>query len=275
MRNICILGCGYVGSKAATDWNKKGDHITATTRHIERLDSLAKISQKSLIFKGTNEDELIPLIAGNEILLITIAPDTVEQYASAYLQTANMFRHLALEMNQPRHLIYTSSTSVYGDHHGLWVDETSPLLAKSEPAKILLETEKLYLSLAELGWNVCIFRLGEIYGPGREISRRIKQLEGHVMPGSGELYTNMVHRDDVVSAIDYSLRHDLDGVYNLVDDDHMPRIELYTTVAKKHLLPLVKWDPEHPGLRTDNKRVSNHKIKGEGFALRHPHRLLD
>ena len=52
------------------------------------------------------------------------------------------FRHFALEMDLPRHLIYTSSTSVYGDHHGLWVDETSDLRGKNEQAKILIEAEK-------------------------------------------------------------------------------------------------------------------------------------
>jgi nucleoside-diphosphate-sugar epimerase len=100
-------------------------------------------------------------------------------------------------------------------------------------------------------------------------------MEGHTMPGSGELYTNMIHRDDVAGAIDYSLRHDFDGIYNLSDDDHMLRKELYESVAQKHKLPKVQWDPSHPGLRSDNKRVSNHKIKGEGFTFHHPHRLLD
>lgn len=275
MKNICIIGCGYIGSEVALRWTKKGHQVTATTRHMKRLDSLSKIAKKSLIFKGTSEEELIPLISTNEVILVTIAPDSPEQYGSTYLQTANMFRHLALEMNEPRYLIYTSSTSVYGDHHGLWVDETSSVLGKSEQARILIETEKLYQSLEEIGWNVCILRLSEIYGPGREVSKRIRQLEGHVMPGTGELFTNMIHKEDIANAIDYALKHDFEGIYNLADDDHMTRKDLYLAVAKKQRLPEVKWDPSHPGLHSDNKRVSNHKIKSEGFSLHYPHRLLD
>lgn len=275
MKNICIIGCGYIGTEIASRWRKKGHHITATTRHLDRLDELNQVAQKSQIFKGTNEEELIPLITTNEAILVTIAPDSPEQYGSTYLHTANLFRRVALGMNQPRILIYTSSTSVYGNHHGLWVDETSPLLGKSEQAKILIETENLYRSLEEIGWNICIFRLAEIYGPGREISKRIKQLEGHVMPGSGELHTNMIHRTDVVEAIDYGLRHEFEGIYNLADDDHMLRKDLYDSVAKKQELPKVVWDPSHTGLRSDDKRVSNHKIKSEGFVLHHPHRILD
>jgi nucleoside-diphosphate-sugar epimerase len=148
-------------------------------------------------------------------------------------------------------------------------------LAKSEPAKILIEAEKHYLSLQELGWNVCLLRLSEIYGPGRELSNRVKNLEGHVLPGTGDHYTNMIHKTDVASAIDYAHRHHLEGIYNLSDDENPTRKALYDAVSHKFRLPKVKWDPEHMALHTGNKRVSNHKIKAEGFALRHPIRMLD
>ena len=273
--NIAIIGCGYVGMEIAQMWTKKGYHVTATTRSPERLAELSKAAQKSVILRGNDEDEFIPLIANNDAILITIAADAAEHYESAYLHTAQIFRHLALEMDLPRDLIYTSSTSVYGDHHGLWVDETSDLLSKGEQARILIEAEKTYASLEELGWSVCILRLAEIYGPGREISKRIRQLEGHPLPGSGEKYTNMIHRSDCAGAINYALRHRLEGIYNLADDEHPTRKELYDRVAKKYTLPKVKWDPSLASLHSGNKRVSNHKIKAEGFSFRYPHRIFD
>lgn len=272
--NIAIIGCGYIGLDAAAIWAKKGFHVTATTRNPERLPELSKVAQKSLILKGNDEDELVPLIAGNDAVLITIAADAPEHYESAYLHTAQIFRHLALEMDLPRDLIYTSSTSVYGDHHGLWVDETSELLAKGEQAKILIEAEKTYASLEELGWSVCILRLAEIYGPARELSKRVKQLEGHVLPGTGNQYTNMIHKTDCGTAIDYVHRHHLEGIFNLADDDHPTRKELYDQISHQFSLPKVKWDPSLTGLLNGNKRVSNHKIKAEGFSLRHPLRVL-
>lgn len=273
--NIVIIGCGYVGMEVAAIWKKRGYHVTSTTRSPERLDALSRVSQKSVIIRGSDEDELVPLIANNDVIVVTIAADSAEHYESAYLNTAQIFRHLALGLNMPRHLIYTSSTSIYGDHQGQWVDETSPLLSKSEQGKILIEAEKHYLSLSEIGWSPCILRLAEIYGPGRELSTRVKQLEGHILPGSGEYYTNMVHKQDCASALDYALRHNLEGIYNLADDDHPKRKELYHTLSKQHHLPEVKWDPSQTGLHTGNKRVSNHKIKAEGFAFHHPHRSLD
>lgn len=274
-QNIAIIGCGYIGAEVSAIWKKKGYYVTATTRNPDKLELLSRIAQKCTILRGNDEDELVPLIANNDLLLLTIAADSPEHYESAYLNTAQIMRHLALEMDMPKQLIYTSSTSVYGDHHGQWVDETSELRAASEQAKILIEAEKHYLSLEELGWRICILRLAEIYGPGRDLSTRVKQLEGHTLPGSGDHYTNMIHKTDCASAIDYAHRHQLEGIYNLADEDHPTRKELYDAISHKFRLPRVQWDPTHTPLHTGNKRISNHKIKSEGFAFRHPIRILD
>lgn len=275
MSHIAIIGCGYVGSEAASIWTKRGLHVTATTRSPERLDELAKVAHKGVLIKGNDEDELAPLIAANETILVSVAADHPDSYERTYLHTAQLFRHLALEMDLPRRIIYTSSTSVYGDHHGRWVDEESDLLATSDQGKILIESELLYQSLAELGWHVCIFRLAEIYGPGRELSKKMREYKGHTLAGTGDTYTNMIHRLDCANGIDYALRHHLEGVFNLADDDHPTRKELYQSVSAKHHLPLPKWDPSMAGFHPGNKRVSNHKIKAEGFALKYPHRILD
>jgi nucleoside-diphosphate-sugar epimerase len=269
--NIAILGCGYVGKEAAALWHQRGIHVTATTRNPSKLESLATVAQKGLLIKGNDEAEMAPLIANNETILVSIAADSADHYEHTYRHTAQIFRHLALEMDLPRRLIYTSSASVYGDHHGRWVDEESDSLSLTQQGRILLETEELFQSLAELGWHVCILRLAEIYGPGRELSKKLKQFQGHLLPGTGEAFTNLVHRNDCAGGIDYALRHHLEGIYNLACDDHPTRKELYATVAKEFHLSEPKWDPKLPGLHTGNKRVSNHKIKAEGFTFRFPH----
>lgn len=273
--NIAIIGCGYLGLELASLWSRKGHHVTATTRNPDRLSELSKHAQKSLIFKGESEEELVPIIANNDVLVVTIGADNLDQYEKAYLHTAHLFRHLALEMDLPRDLIYTSSTSVYGEHHGLFVDETCELLAQGDQGKILIEAEKSFVSLEELGWTVSILRLAEIYGPDRELSKRVRQLATHPLPGNGGQYTNMIHKSDCAAAIDYVLRHHLEGIYNLADDDHPTRKDLYDQISDKFGLPKVKWDSSLTTMRSGNKRVSNHKIKSEGFSFRHPHRVLD
>lgn len=273
--NIAIIGCGYIGMETAAIWTQKGFHVTATTRTPERLEALAKVAQKNVILKGNNEEEFVPLIANNEAILITISADNREHYESAYLHTAQIFRRLALEMNTPRDLIYTSSTSVYGDHHGRWVDENSDLLGQTQQARILIEAERTFRSLEDLGWNVCILRFAEIYGPGRSLPDRVKQLQNQTLPGAGDHYTNMVHKADCAGAIDHALRHEFRGLFNVSDDDHPTRRELYDQVARKLGCQPVQWDPNLAGLHNGNKRVSNHKIKSKGLSFQFPHRVLD
>ena len=272
--NVAIIGCGYLGLAVAEVLTKQGFHVTATTRNSERLSELSRVAQKSVILKGNDEDEFIPLVANNDIILVMTAADKLEHYESAYLNTAQILKKLALEMDLPRDLIYTSSTSVYGDHHGRWVDETSDLLGKKEQIQTLIEAEKIYASLEEIGWNVCILRLSEIYGPGREISKRVRTLGEHTLPGTGAQYTNMIHKSDCVGAIQYILRHNLAGVFNLSDDEHPTRQELYDRIAQKFDLSKVQWDPSLTSLRRGSQRVSNHKIKKAGFRLSYPDRDL-
>jgi nucleoside-diphosphate-sugar epimerase len=276
--NVAVLGCGYIGSAVAKLWRARGIHVTGTTRRPDRLKSVVKVAQKGILLKGNDESDFAPIIEANEVILVTIGADRPEDYDSAYRHTAQVFRNLALEMDLPRRLIYTSSTSIYGDHHGRFVDEESDLLSKTDNGKILIETERIYHSLTELGWQVCTLRLAEVYGPERELSTRVKQNEDVALAGTGEQYTNMVHRDDCASAIDYLLRHHHhhhEGIYNLADDEHPTRKELYDKVAKLHHLKTPHWDLKLTSMHSGNKRVSNHKIKASGFTFRYPHRILD
>lgn len=273
--NILIFGCGYIGTEVAKIWRAAGHTVTVTTRDPKRFNQLSLVAQKCVIIKGDNKDELAPLVANNDLILVSIAADTPKHYEKAYLNTAQNFRLLALEQDLPRRLIYTSTTTVYGDHSGRWVDENSPLLAASEQGKILIEAEKTFLSLAEIGWHVCVLRVSEIYGPSRELSRRLLRHNDHILPGCGDRFTNMAHKTDIVSAIDYALRHKLEGIYNVSDDEHPTRKELYDILSRKMNLPPVLWDPTHTPLHSGNKRVSNHKIKAAGFAFLHPHRIFD
>ncbi|HSX11592.1 MAG TPA: NAD-dependent epimerase/dehydratase family protein [Chlamydiales bacterium] len=270
--NILVLGCGYIGSEVAALWKKRGFYVTVTASHPEKLESLSRCAQKCVLLRSNDEEELAPLIASNDLILITTAVDDPENYDIA---TSQIIRHVALETDLPRHLIYLSTVTIYGDHNGQWVDETSELRATSDLAKTLIEAEKQILSLQELGWHICLLRLAEVYGPGRELSHRVKNLEGHILPGFGNHYTNMIHKLDAAAAVDYALRHHLEGIYNLSDDEHHSRRDLYDAISQRFQLPAVKWNPSHTPLHTGNKRVSNHKVKAEGFAFRHPLRILE
>lgn len=275
MRHIAIIGCGYVGSELAKTLGEKGHIVTCTTRSKKKLPNLHKVAQRAVICKGTDEKELSLVAKDQDTIIVTVSAESLEDYKNTYLRTAQSLRHIALSKKGPKTIVYTSSTAVYGENHGFWVDENSPLLAESEPTKILIETENTYLSLAKLGWKVCVFRLAEIYGPERTLAEKVHDLEDHVLPGKGDSYTNMVHLDDIAGAVDYALTHSLEGVYNLSDNDHPQRKELFDKVSDQHHLKHLNWDPHlTTKISRGNKRVSNHKIKAAGYVFKHPHRLL-
>jgi hypothetical protein len=85
----------------------------------------------------------------------------------------------------------------------------------------------------------------------------------------------MIYKSDCIAAMDYALRHHLEGIFNVADDEHPTRKELYDIISHKFGLPKVKWDPTLTNLHSGNKRISNHLIKAQGFSLRHHGRVLD
>jgi len=274
MLKIAIIGCGYVGKALASRWKSLGYHLTGTTRSFEKLDNILEHCQKAEVLHSNDADKLAQIVSESDTIVLTVAADNPEDYENVYLKTAKNLKNCA-KNNSPKKLFYTSSTFVYGNHNGKWVDESSLLLNKTEPGRILIETEKTLLSLQDLGWDVLLFRLSEIYGPNRTLANRVKKYQGSTLSGSGSSYTNMVHLDDIVEAHTYALNHNLRGIYNLADDEHPIRSELYNQISDNLKYKPIKWDPTIKTHRNGNKRVSNHKIKTTGYAFAHPKRIID
>ena len=127
----------------------------------------------------------LPSFFPADALLISVAPDSSSDYTSTYLQTAQLIAKEAPKISSLKHILYTSSLSVYGDHQGNWVIKHSPAPA-NENAKILLETEKTLLNCSTNNLKVCVN--GEIYGPGREIENRLKRMIHSPFQAQGDPY---------------------------------------------------------------------------------------
>lgn len=266
--NIGILGCGYVGQAAALPWKKSGYTLSATTRQISRIPDLETIVDQVYLIDSQSFNRFL---ATQDILLISVAPDSPSDYAVTYLDTAKRVAERTRKLPSLRQILYTSSLSVYGDHQGEWIDEKTPPVPTTVNAKILLEAEQVLLNCATADLKVCIFRLGEIYGPGREIEERIRRTIHTSFAGTGASYTNLIHLEDIVRALDFALQHQLDGIYNLCSDEHIPRQLFYDRICKKERLPPVQWDPARTSPHQGNRRASNAKLKNEGFTFSHAH----
>lgn len=256
---IGIIGCGYVGQAAALYWKQKEHTVSVTTRRPERISLLQSLVDNVYLLTNPSLKEFI---LQQEALLISVAPDTQDDYHSTYLHTASEVAQHGAHLQT---VLYTSSTSVYGEQEGSWVDETLFLQPAQIKDAILHQTEQVLLE----NLQACILRLGEIYGPGRDIGKRLRRMQ-QPFAGTGESYTNLIHLNDVVNALDFALNYNLKGIFNLCNDFHIPRRDFYEQICQQEMLPPVQWDPSKMSTHAGNKRVSNQKIKSQGFVFSHP-----
>jgi nucleoside-diphosphate-sugar epimerase len=277
--NIAILGCGYVGCALADYWQERGHFVTGTTTSWKRVASLSEVVDQVFLMKGDDADAVQSLVRGQDTVVVSVAPtgsQVVDEttYETTYLATA---KNLVQALNQaPRvkQIIYLSSCSVYGDRQGGWVDETSPISLIESRSQILSQAEQILLQGASENQKICILRLGGIYGPGRELIRIYGGLAGTTLSGRGDRVINWIHRDDIVGAIEFARLHELEGIYNLVDDSQLTVREQVALVCSQYSLPPVYWDSSQLNIQRKSVRVSNQKLKAAGYQLVHPQLLV-
>lgn len=269
---IVVIGSGYVGTAAARHWSQDlGWQVHATTTTQERLAELNAVAERSLVWRSSDPESLADLLTGQEVVLLSVGASSPLEYEGTYVQTARAMV-LALATNDSvRQVIYTGSYSVYGDQGGAWVDESTLPAPDTRNGRILLETEQMLAAAATTTRTMTIFRLGGIYGPGRELFDIFSGAIGQTLPGDGSDWGNWVHLDDIVRALTFAIEHRLAGVWNLVADVPLTRRELIDKIFTAQGLPLPAWDNTPPkGPRSYNARVSNARLRSAGLRFQHP-----
>lgn len=249
---ILVIGAGYIGKALMQQW--KGPTFLATTTSKEKKKELESLAdQVFFIDRNTNLKPIISLCDG---IVVTVAPKSGFSYYETYYETA---MRIAEGTVSPKRLFYTSSTSVYSSCHDEWVEEEFVCNPTDEKSQILLDTEKVYLDSPFL--QSTILRLGGIYGPGRTIENRARYFCGKGIDNPNQP-TNNSSQEDIINAIIFAYENDLKGIYNVVEDYHPTRRELYDSLCSKLKLPLPQWDNS---TTTHKPKISNQKIKNAGF----------
>lgn len=262
-----IIGCGYVGKEVARLWQQQGLTVTATTTSPGRVEELQTVADRVRVLRGTDPGAVQDCLVDQQVVLVSVGSKRGANYEETYLGTAKTLAEV-LPSTQVQHLIYTSTYSVYGQHHGALVSEETPVNPATSNGEVIAATEGTLLALANL--RVSVLRLGGIYGPGRTLERIYRRAAGQRRPGAGAEWANWVHRSDIVGAIEYVRAHALSGIYNLVQDE-IPTVKaLIAEVCDRYNLDPVQWDPSQPSARPYNARVSNAKIKAAGYKFVHP-----
>ncbi|HEY9835835.1 MAG TPA: SDR family oxidoreductase [Vampirovibrionales bacterium] len=272
--NIGIIGCGYVGTAVARRWREFGHSITATTTRSDRIPELQQVAQQVVVLKGNDSEALASMVQNQDVILLSMAPSRGGDYQETYLETAKTLVPVLQQSPRVQQVIYTSSASVYGDHQGAWVDESTPLIPGNENGRVLAQTEEVLLTAQSDRLNVCILRLVGIYGPDRQLVKFLSRYAGTTRPGSGDYWSNWVHQEDIVEAIAFVCLHRCAGIYNLVNDVPLPMRQLMDRLCEMYQWAPVSWDPSVPGDRSYHARVSNQKLKNAGFQFQYPETLL-
>ncbi|MGK7954581.1 MAG: SDR family oxidoreductase [Crocosphaera sp.] len=279
VKKVAVIGCGYVGKAVAHYWYEKGYFVTGTTTREENILELKEITHNPIVMIGNDLGAIETVIKDQETILVSVAPISDRQvdsaaYAQTYLPTAKNLV-TALENNSTvKQVIYLSSGSVYGDQKGEWVDETSPLDTDNEYSQVLIEAENIILGLHNTNIKVCLLRLGGIYGPRRELDKRIGRMTGKTLPGSGESWTGWIHLEDIVKGIEFVHEKGCQGVFNLVNDVKLTSKDLCDLICDRQKLERVTWDTSKPSFSALNARVDNSKIKQEGYQFIYPDTLI-
>lgn len=270
MAHILIAGCGYVGTALGERLAAEGHLVWGLRRHTEVLPpSIAPVRADLTV-----PETLGVLPPALEYVFYTAAASANEDraYRAIYVDgLRNLLTAMESQGHQPRRVFFTSSTAVYAQGSGEWVDETSPTQPGYFSGLRLLEGERLLLgSLVP----ATVLRFGGIYGPGR--ARLIETVRQGlaVSPNGPPVYTNRIHRDDCVGA----LRHlmtlpEPDRLYLGVDHEPTEESEvLQWLAAQLGVSPPTGKASSDPGMRRQrsNKRCRNDKLAASGYVFRFP-----
>jgi nucleoside-diphosphate-sugar epimerase len=273
MARVLIAGCGDVGTRLGLALAADGDEVRGLRRNPAALPPALHGVRGDL----TTGDGLRAAADGVQILVYAAAADgfTDEAYRSAYVDgLARVLDALAAVHAPLERVLFTSSTAVYGQSDGSWVDEDSPTEPQGFSGRRLLEAERLLLAC---GRPAAVLRLAGIYGPGR--TRLIEEVRGGAatVPADGApLWTNRVHADDCAGALRHLLRSTPDemaGVWVGVDDEPCDRAVVLDWLADR--LGVARPRRVAAGdaavrTRPGNKRCSNARLKRAGYVFRFP-----
>lgn len=272
-RYFCF-GLGYTGQRLARKLATHGWSVAGTTRSPEKQEWLESQGIGASVFHSDAVSALPDDVAQTTHLLISIPPDA--QGDAVFRQYGEMIATLP----QLVWLGYLSTTGVYGDCRGEWVDESSPTHAIDERVRKRIEAEQQWLSLASTHRTpVHLFRLAGIYGPDNSQIDRIKAGTARRIVKAGQ-YFSRIHVDDIVTTLLASMRRPQAGaIYNVCDDLPAPPDEVVCYAARLcGVTPPIEEAYEQAELSdmmrsfySANRRVRNDKIKSQlGVELAYP-----
>ncbi|WP_028713328.1 SDR family oxidoreductase [Paracoccus sp. J55] len=267
---MLVFGHGYSAGFLTPLLLAEGWQVAGTTR--EATDRVAQTGAEPLRWPG-QEEALREAIAQADAILVSVGPDRGADPVLAAFGAE-------IAAARPRWLGYLSTTGVYGDREGGWVDEETPCAPSTRRGRERVAAEQGWQRLAaEHGLPLHIFRLAGIYGPGRGPFAKVRAGTARRIVKPGQVFSR-IHAEDIAQVLLASIRAPRPGaIYNVCDDDPAPPEAVIAHAAELLGLPLppaedyanAEMTPMARSFYAENKRVANDRIKRElGVRLRYP-----
>lgn len=272
MNKVIIFGHGYVSRFLIKTFSRLGWNIVCTSR---KIDIGMPIKNGNLTLINFFDPALSSILQASNVILSTVPLEqNVDPVLREYLNIITQQKSLI------RWIGYISSTSVYGNHGGSWVDETTPCNPSNEKARYRLEIEKQWLNLYNLfKLPIHVFRLSGIYGPGRNCLENILMGKDFTIVKKNH-YFSRIHINDICELILSSIRYPTPGeIYNISDNEPAPLhiVQQFGAkiLAKDKLKEIMeeksKISEDLKNFFMDNKKVNGQKIiKKLGVNLIYP-----
>ncbi len=275
--SVFIVGCGDIGERVAQLWQAREVTVSGLARSPA---SRARLESKGIAAVHGDLDDIRSLTAlpAHNALIYYFAPPPG---GGADLRMAHFLGAVPPD-RLPNKIVYLSTSGVYGDHQGGWVNEDTPPNPQTLRAKARLAAETALLDWGQIKKiPVVILRVGGIYGPGRLPIGRIKQ-GLPVVRREEAPYTNRIHADDLARVCVAAAEHGTNRrIYNVCDGEHSTMTDYFNAVADCLGLPKPPQislaeaqrtlSPEMLSYLNESRRMDNRRIREElGVALLYP-----
>lgn len=255
---VGILGCGYVGLELARQLGADHD-VVGVRRSSEGIAAIESTGADAVRADVTDPAELASVPDVDALVFAASSggrdADAAERVYVDGLRT--VIEAFGERDSSPDRLVYTSSTGVYGDHDGGWVDEETALSPTTDKTRVLAEAERIAREFApKYGIDGAVARFAGLYGPDRY--RLERYLEGPVTAG----YLNMIHRDDAAGVVRFMLES-TDGELLLAVDDEP--VDKWT---------FADWLADECGVERPPKRTKAERLDDDGLSEAARRRIL-
>ncbi len=273
-----IIGCGYLGQRVGRLLFESGERVFGTVRSEARAAQIAALGIEPVVADVLNPQSLNGLPEAERIFYC-VGFDRSAGASMRSVYVDGLVNVLACPLRGLDRFAYASSTGVFSQALGEWVDEATPAVPGNESGKICLEAEERLMDWAKrrnLPNTAVILRFAGLYGPGRIVRRALIE-KGEPIPGDPNKLLNLIHIDDAARAVVAALAVDsIDPLYLVSDDRPVMRSEYYALTASLLGAPAPRFVPPKAGSLEEgrdatNKRVANHQLKARlGIKLLFP-----